>query len=76
MENSLVTHGINKAHETGNLSTCRKRYVNQFFENSMIKFELSCHVRIQYMDEKKNEKPVFQNYFLRLIKGSKLFFIV
>ena len=62
--------------ETCPLLRCRKRYVNQFFENSMIKFELSCHVRMQYMDEKKNEKPVFQNYFLRLIKGSKLFFIV
>ena len=43
----------------------------------MIKFELGCHVRnTLYMDEKKNEKSVLQNYFLRLIKGSKVFFIV
>ena len=76
MGNSLVMQGMNKAHETGNLR-CRKRNVNQSFRNSVIKFELSCHVRnTLYMDEKKNEKPVYQNYILRLIKGSKVFFVV
>ena len=63
--------------ETCPLLRCRKRYVNQYFGNSVIKFELSCHVRnTLYMDEEKNEKPVFQNYFLRLIKGSKVFLLV
>ena len=76
MGNSLVMQGMNKAHETGNLR-CRKRNVNQSFRNSVIKFELSRHVRnTLYMDEKKNEKPVYQNYILRLIKGSKVFFVV
>ena len=63
--------------ETCPLLRCRKHYVNQFFGNSMIKFELSCHVRnTLYLNEKKNEKSVFQNYFLRLIKGPKVFLMV
>ena len=61
--------------ETCPLLRCRKRYVNQYFGNSVIKFELSCYVRnTLYMDEKKKWKTSLPELFFEIDKRLKSVF--